>query len=445
MEERSNNTNHAGGYRGKPRKNSGKNGGKPFKKHTNGDKPYGKHNGERHYDGERKNYGRRDGDRRDGGKRYGDRDNRGDKHNFKRDGRRGDGSRKQYDKRDGDRRDDARGEKRYDRKPYSKSYGERRDDRDHKSYGERRDRDRHYGDRDSRGDKRNFKRNGERRDYGSRKPYGKRDGERRDHGSRKQYDKRDRAPREEVVENVDNLEGKDPKTANQHPQGRSFNRREEGRSERKGDTRNGTRNERSRSKVDMTTRRDLVQIATTDNSEDFVWAGAGLRHTDSEFFVMEGDTVIHEKYGEGEIVKIISGKLQVEFEDGKRWYAHPLAMEKGILRKPGAPQPFEEDESTTETELESALDDELASVLLATGASMDDFSVNKTDAIDVSDDSDLEDGTFEEDDNLFGTGMSSLDLDFETITVDDDATVNMFADLELLTGVDFNEFDEENE
>lgn len=435
MEERSNNTNHAGGYRGKPRKNSDK----PFKKRTDGDKPYSKRDGERRYDGERKSYGRRDGDRRDGGKRYGDRNSRGGKRDFKRDGdRRDDGSRKQYDKRDGDRRDNARGEKRYDRKPYSKSYGERRDDRDHKSYGERRD-------RDSRGDKRNFKRNGERRDYGSRKPYGKRDGERRDHGSRKQYDKRDRAPREKVVENVDNLEGKDPKTANQQPQGRSFNRREEGRSERKGDTRNGTRNERSRSKVDMTTRRDLVQIATTDNSEDFVWAGAGLRHTDSEFFVMEGDTVIHEKYGEGEIVKIISGKLQVEFEDGKRWYAHPLAMEKGILRKPGAPQPFEEDESTTETELESALNDELASVLLATGASMDDFSVNKTDAIDVSDDSDLEDGTFEEDDNLFGTGMSSLGLDFETITVDDDATANMFADLELLTGVDFNELDEENE
>ena len=435
MEERSNNTNHADGYRGKTRKNSGKNGGKPFKKHTNGDKPYGERDGERHYDGERKSYGRRDGDRRDGGKRYGDRDNRGDKRNFKRDGRRGDGSRKQYDERNGDRRDDARGEKRFDRKPYG-DRDNRGGKRDFKRDEERRD----YGSRKPYG-----KHDGERRDYGSHKPYGKRDGERRDYGSRKQYDKRDRAPREEAVENVDNLEGKAPKTANQQPQERSFNRRGEGRSERKGDTRNGTRNERSRSKVDMTTRRDLVQIATTDNSEDFVWAGAGLRHTDSEFFVMEGDTVIHEKYGEGEIVKIISGKLQVEFEDGKRWYAHPLAMEKGILRKPGVALPAEEDESATVTELESALDDELASVLLAAGASMDDFSVNKTDAIDVSDDSDLEDGTFKEDDNLFDTGMSSLDLDFETITVDDDATVNMFADLELLTGVDFNELDEENE
>jgi hypothetical protein len=434
MEERRNNTNHADGYRGKPRKNSGKNSGKPYKKRTDGDKPYGKHDGERHYGGERKSYGRGDGDRRDGGKRYGDRDDRGGKRDFKRDGRRGDGFRKQYDERNGDRRDDARGEKRYDRKPYGKHDGERRENRDHKSYGERRDGDRRdrgkrYDDRDGRGGKREFKRDGGRRDY----------------DSRKQYGKRDRAPREEAVESVDNLEGKAPKTANQQPQERSFNRRGEGRSERKGDTRNSARNERSRSKVDMTTRRDLVQIATTDNSEDFVWAGAGLRHTDSEFFVMEGDTVIHEKYGEGEIVKIISGKLQVEFEDGKRWYAHPLAMEKGILRKPGVALPSEEDESASVTELESTLDDELASVLLAAGASMDDFSVNKTDAIDVSDNSDLEDGTFEEDDNLFDTGMSSLDLDFETITVDDDATVNMFADLELLTGVDFNEFDEENE
>ena len=378
MEERSNNTNHADGHRGKSRKNSGKNGGKPYKKRTDGDKPYGKRDGDRRYDGERKSYGRRGGDKR-------------------------------YD--DGDRRYD--GER--------KSYGRRG--------GDRRDRSKRYDDRDGRGDKRDFKRDGERRDY----------------GSRKQYDKRDRTPREETVENVDNLEGKAPKTANQQPQERSFNRRGEGRSERKGDTRNGARNERSRSKVDMTTRRDLVQIATTDNSEDFVWAGAGLRHTDSEFFVMEGDTVIHEKYGEGEIVKIISGKLQVEFEDGKRWYAHPLAMEKGILRKPGVALPAEEDESATVTELESALDDELASVLLAAGASMDDFSVNNSDAIHTFDDSDLKDGTFEEDDNLFDAGMSSLDLDFETITVDDDATANMFADMELLTGVDFNEFDEENE
>ena len=469
MEERSNNTNHTDGHRGKSRKNSGKNGGKPYKKRTDGDKPYGKRDGDRRYDGERKSYGRRGGDkryddgdrrydserksygrrggdRRDRSKRYDDRDGRGDKRDFKRDGERRDyGSRKQYDKRDGERRDDARGEKRYDRKPYSKSYGDRHDDgsrkpynkrdgehrdtRDHKSNGGRRDGGKRYADRDDRGGKRYFEHDRDRRNF----------------GSRKQYDKRDRAPREEIVENVDSLEGKAPKTANQQPQERSFNRRGEGRSERKGDTRNGARNERSRSKVDMTTRRDLVQIATTDNSEDFVWAGAGLRHTDSEFFVMEGDTVIHEKYGEGEIVKIISGKLQVEFEDGKRWYAHPLAMEKGILRKPGVALPAEEDESATVTELESALDDEFASVLLAAGASMDDFSVNNSDAIDTFDDSDLKDGTFEEDDNLFDAGMSSLDLDFETIAVDDDATANMFADMELLTGVDFNEFDEENE
>ncbi len=388
MEERNNNTNHADGYRGKPRKNSGK----PYKKRTAGDNRYSKRDGNRRDgdrrddNGERKSYG----DRRDDKKRYGrrdgdrdNRDNRGGKRDFKRD----------------NRRDDEHGERRFDRKPYGKRDGDRRDDTHRKPYG---------------------------------KPYGK----------------HDRAPRGDVIESAGNIEETVSNTANQQSQERSLNRRDDRHSERKDDARNGARNDRGRPKVDMTARRDLVQIATTDNSEDFVWAGAGLRHTDSEFFVMQGDAVIHEKYGEGEIVKIISGKIQVEFEDRKRWYAHPLAMEKGILRKPGVPLPIEEPDSATVSDLESALDDELASVLLAAGARVGDFTVDENDqtrSVITSDVIGLEDGPFEEDDNLFGAGTSSLDLDFETITVDDDATAGMFADLELLTGVDFDELDGENE
>ena len=48
-----------------------------------------------------------------------------------------------------------------------------------------------------------------------------------------------------------------------------------------------------------------------------------------------GDILCHDGLGQGKVARILPGKVQVSFGDDLHWYAHPLAMERGLLYRPG--------------------------------------------------------------------------------------------------------------
>ena len=406
---------------GKGNGGSGYRGGKPYRKREDGE------GGERSEFRGEKRYDKRDGDRRpyskggNGGSRdgrpYGNREN-GDRKPYKKNF----GGDKRYDKRDGGRkpyseggRDGSRGDKRYEGGERSEFRGEKRYDR--RDDGERRPYKKEYD--------RKPRRDGEEGGYrdGDRKPYSKggRDGfrgKRRDEGG---YRKRDDAPRSDAESGEEYVDNRT----------RKFGKRRDGQradwvSESEGKGSRGGKREKKR--YDMVTRRDLVQIATTDASEDFVWAGNGQHRTDSEFYVNVGDPVVHATYGEGLVCKVISGKVQVEFADGKRWYAHPLAMSKGILLKPGMEPPAPAEDGLEDL---GGFDDELAAALFAEAAPADDGAYGASDdgeaeseaAADAREDGDAaEDGLVEP---LEATAPEKA-ADVE----------DLFADVMLLTGDD---------